>query len=138
LRDQPARALPDRSRRGRRGRRAHPGWRARLRDPRDRLRRVRRGIAQRIVSPRAIFERHLFPPLRFACRNGGERAATLRDLARLGGVAAEKAAAAGVDEKELRALLEEARAFDEASGPKKAEELRALLARLDALVGLPP
>src|SRR5690606_2475990 len=103
----------------------------------DRLR-GRGGASERVVNVRAIFERHLFPPLRFACRNGGERAANLRDLARLCGVAAEKAARAGAEEQALAGLVAAARAFDEAPAAGRAEALRAVLGRLGDLVDLPP
>src|SRR5690606_22566389 len=134
---QPVGAFADRPRGRRRGRGAHAGGRAHLRDPRDRLR-GRGGASERVVNVRAIFERHLFPPLRFACRNGGERAANLRDLARLCGVAAEKAARAGAEEQALAGLVAAARAFDEAPAAGRAEALRAVLGRLGDLVDLPP
>ena len=90
------------------------------------------------MSPREIVERYLFPPLRFASRGGGERAANLRDLARLCEAVAEKAAAAGLDPGELERLKEAGRAFDRAPAGEKAQRLAEVLSRVERLVGLPP
>lgn len=90
------------------------------------------------MSLRELLERKLFPPLRFACRGGGEGAAHLRGLSALCGAIAEEAEKAGHPHEALSKLVEAARAFDRAPAEHRADELRSVLLRVREMVALPP
>lgn len=90
------------------------------------------------MSLAELLERKLHPPLRFACRGGGERAAHLRGLAFLCEAIAGEAEAGGHARGGFEELIEAARRFDRAPPEQKASRLREVLAAVDALAGLPP
>lgn len=84
-----------------------------------------------------MLENLLLPPLRFASRDGGSRAANLRDLGRLVEAAARKAREKGAGQTDLDGLVSAARAFDEAPIEQKGSALRGVVRALAALVSLP-